>query len=393
MARWPYGNVGAYKVEMYILKNKFYIVIVFLFDLIGTVVTTPFRLFRTHMPKDIKKILVIRLDHIGDLIFSTPTFRTIKKTYPEVKLDILVSRHNKDIVKNSPFIDEIMTYDAPWFKRKDKRLIKLKEFIRLIRALRKERYDIGIDLRGDLRHIILMYAAGIKYKLGYGITGGGFLLDKEISYFSADHEIEHNLNLLKAIGIESEYKKTEFFVSDEDRNFAENFCSENGLKPEDFIVCLHPGAGYPSKRWISKRWAQLIDRLAQEFKAKVIIAGTKEDKVIADNIKKMIGTKVVDAIGKTSLGKLAALLKKAKLFIGTDSGPSHIASAMGIPSVILYSGTNDSKQWAPLGKKIYVIQKDVPCKGCEKLKCANNICMDLITVDEVFDAAKTVVSL
>ncbi len=99
----------------------------------------------------------------------------------------------------------------------------------------------------------------------------------------------------------------------------------------------------------------------------------------------MVKDKIIDAIGKTSLGELAALLKKANLFIGTDSGPSHVASAVKTPSIILYSGTNDVKQWAPLGKKVFVIQKDVPCKGCERLKCANNICMDLITADEVME--------
>lgn len=375
---------------MYILKNRFYIVVVFLFDLIGTVVTVPIRLFRARMPKDIKRILVIRLDHIGDLLFATPVFRAIKAAYPKVRLDVLIGRQNKDIVKNNPFVDEIMTYDAPWFKRKNGRLIKLREFIRLAKVLRREKYDIGIDLRGDLRHIILMSLAVIRYKIGYGITGGGFLLDKEVTYNSQTHQLEHNLDLLEAIGIESVHKESEFFIPDEYKNFAEEFYAKNGLRTEDFVVCIHLGAGYPSKRWLPKKWAQLIDRLAQEFKAKVVIIGTKEDKTLSGNIKEMIRGKAIDAIGKTSLGELATLLKRANLFIGTDSGPSHVASAVNTPSIILYSGTNDAKQWAPLGKKVIIIQKDVPCKGCERLKCANNICMDLITVDEVMEAVEDV---
>ncbi len=373
---------------MYVLKNRFYIVVVFLFDLIGTVVTVPIRLFKAHRPKDIENILVIRLDHIGDLLFATPVFRAIKEAYPKVRLDVLISRHNKDIIKNNPFVDEIMTYDAPWFKRKNGRLIKLREFIRLAKVLRREKYDIGIDLRGDLRHIILMSLAGIKYKIGYGITGGGFFLDKEVSYYPQVHEVEHNSDLLKAIDIKSMYKESEFFIPDEYKNFAEEFYAKNGLRTEDFLVCIHPGAGYHSKRWLPKKWAQLIDRLTEEFKAKVVIIGTKEDKTSLGNIKETIRSKVIDAIGKTSLGELAALLKRANLFIGTDSGPSHVASAVNTPSIILYSGTNDAKQWAPLGKKIIIIQKDIPCKGCGRLKCANNICMDLITVDEVMEAVR-----
>lgn len=375
---------------MYVLKNKFYIIIVFLFDLFGTFVSLPFRLFSGRMPKDIKKILVIRLDHIGDLLSTTPVFRAIRGTYFKVRLDALVNKQNKDIAKNNPFIDNIMTYDPPWFKRKSRRLIKVREFLRLVKAIKEQEYDIGIDLRGDLRHIILMFLAGIDYRVGYGITGGGFLLNKEVSYDPKIHQIEQNLNLLRAIGIEPGYAKSEFFVSDEYIDFAKSFCEKNGLETKDFIVCIHPGAGYPSKRWLAKKWAKLIDRLNEEFKAKIILVGSKEEKSLSDNINTMLKTKTIDVVGKTSLGELAALLKKAKLFIGTDSGPSHIASAVDRPSVILYSGTNDSKQWAPLGNKTVIIQKDVPCKGCERLKCPNNVCMDLITVDEVMEAVRKV---
>ena len=375
---------------MYALKNKFYIIPIFLFDLIGTTVTAPFRLLRSRMPKDVKKILVIRLDHIGDLLFSTPVFQAIKKAYPHAKLDVLVSKKNKEIVKDNPFIDGIMTYDAPWFKRKSKRLIKLREYIGLAKTLSREKYDIGIDLRGDLRHIALMLLAAVKYKVGYGITGGGFLLNREAGYRPQAHEVEHNLHLLKAIAIKSayKYKRSEFFISDKHKDFAESFCSRHGLGVEDFIVCIHPGAGYLSKRWLPKKWAQAIDRLSQEFKAKIIIVGAKGEKVLLNNIKEVAGAGIIDAVGETSLGELAALLKRASLFIGTDSGPGHIASAVGVPSVILYSGTNDSKQWMPLSEKTVIIQKDIPCRGCERLKCANNICMDLITVDEVMEVAR-----
>ncbi len=377
---------------MYILKNKFYRTFIFAFDLLGTVITLLWKLFKPKKPKHIKKILVIRLDHIGDLLAATPVFRIIKENYPNAKLDVLIAKYNKDIVRNNPFIDEIIAYDTPWFKRKNKRLIKPREFIKYVIALHKQHYDVGIDLRGDLRHIMLMWLAGIKYKIGYGITGGGFLLDKEVSFQQGVHEVQHNLDLLKAIGLEATRRKNEFFIPDEDKNFAEGLYTEKGLSNKDFVVCIHPSAGYLSKKWLGKKWSEVIFRLNKELNAKVIIVGAKGEKALCDNMKEISSVKVIDVVGKTKLGQLAALLKKANLFIGTDSGPSHIASAMSTPCVILYSGTNDPAQWAPLGKKIFIIQKDVPCKGCQKLKCANNICMDLITVDEVMKAVDKVLN-
>lgn len=378
---------------MYTLKNKFYVIIIFIFDLIGTTITMPFGLFRVRMPKDIRKILVIRLDHIGDTIFATPAFHAIKEAYPSARLDVLVNKQSKDVVKNNPHIDRIMTYDAPWFKQKNRRLIKLKEFLRLAKALRGEKYDVGIDLRGDSRHIVLMLLAAIRYRIGYGITGCGFLLNKEVGFRPNVHEFEHNLDILRAVGIRAVYKKSELFITDEHETFAKEFYTNNGLSEKDFVVCIHSGAGYPSKRWLPKKWAQLINALRQQFNAEIVIIGTKDDKTVSDNIKEIAKTKVIDAVGKTTLNGLAALLKKANLFIGTDSGPSHIAAAVDTPSVILYSGTNDARQWAPLGKKIIIIQKELPCRECEKLKCANNVCMDLITVNEVMEAAKKCASV
>lgn len=376
---------------MYVIKNKLYILLIFTFDIIGTIITAPFKLIKKRLRKDPKKILIIRLDHIGDLISATPVFRILKEAYPNAKLDVLASKRNIDILKNNPFIDEIMPYDAPWFNRRKKRLIKVREYFRLVNMLKKQKYDLGIDLRGDIRHIILMRLACIYYRVGYGTTGGGFLLNREINYRTGVHEVDHNLDVIREIGINITEVKPDFFTSKEQEESTKRLLSDKGLMPGDFIVSMHPGAGYPSKRWTSSKWAQLIDKLNTEFNAKVIIVGAEEEKSLLVNIRKETKIEPISAVGETSLGELAALFKNVNLFIGTDSGPSHIASAVNTPSVILYSGTNDSRQWAPLSDKNHIIQKDIPCKHCERLKCANNICMDIISVDETMDAARRII--
>ncbi|MFH0732439.1 MAG: glycosyltransferase family 9 protein [Candidatus Omnitrophota bacterium] len=372
---------------MYVLKNRLYKAVVFLFDLIGTVISIPFRLLRGSRPKIIKKILVIRLDHIGDVVLTTPIFRAIKQKYPDSKLAVLVSAAASDLVTSNPFVDEILKYNAPWFRSR-KKIVKLKEFFKLVSQMQKEGFDIGIDPRGDLRHILLMWLAGIKYRVGYGITGGGFLLNKEIGYNPRKHQIERNLDILGAIGISAASCETEFSISDADKKFALDFYAKNQLQDNDFVICIHPSPGFLSKKWLPQRWSRLIIKLIEQFNAKIVMVGLKEEKTLSAALKAAPSASLIDATGKTSLSALAALFKRANLFVGVDSGPSHIASSVGTPCVILYSGTNDPRQWAPRGKKVTVIQKDIPCKGCEKIKCPNNICMDLITVDDVMEAIK-----
>lgn len=375
---------------MYIIKNKLYLLLIFIFDILGTIITSPFKIIKRRMPKEPKNILVIRLDHIGDLISSTPVFKIIKEAYPNSKITALVNKRNIDIVKNNPFIDEIMTYNAPWFDRRSKRLIKFREYFRLAMVLKKQNYDLGLDLRGDIRHILLMRMAGVCYKVGYGITGGGFLLDKEINYRAEANEVDHNIDILKEIGIKINDARPDFFTSKKHDECAQGLLSDRGLKTGDFIISIHPGAGYPSKRWTSSKWAQLIDKLSSELDAKAVVVGAEKERSLLVNIRKTAKTEFWSVVGQTSLGELAALSKKSSLFIGTDSGPSHIAAAVNTPSLILYSGTNDSGQWAPSKECVTIIQKDVHCKMCEKIKCANNICMDLISVDEVIEEARKI---
>ena len=376
---------------MYVLRNKFYSILIFLFDLIGTLVANPFKkLLKRHLPKDIKKILVIRLDHIGDVVLTTPLLRALKEKYPAAKLVVLTSRGTSDIVKTNPFVDEIMKYNAPWFER-NKKIIKLREFFKLVSQIRKENFDIGLDPRGDLRHILMMWLAGIKYKIGYGITGGGFLLDWEATYNTKAHEVRRNLNLTKGLGFKTKFLKPEFYVSEKEEIRVDEISNINRISENDFTLVIHAGAGYPTRLWRNEKWAEVIERLYNDFHAKIFIIGGHSEKQQCKDILKRSGHKAIDLVGKTRLSESAALIKKAKLFIGTDSGPCYIAYAVGTPEIVLYSHATVKYRWEPLGKKVVTIQKDAYCKLCEKLYCDNNICMDLITVDEVMEAVKQVV--
>lgn len=374
----------------YVFKKRFYTFLFSIIDFIGQLILSPIRLFGKRTPGNVGSILLIRLDHIGDVIFSTSIPQNLKNHYRGAKITFLVANWAKEIVMNNPYVDEVICYDAPWFDRNKKRAFEFRKFFKLGQELRRHNYDLGLELRGDSRHILLMALARIKFRVGYGITGGGFLLHRKVNYRAGAHSLERNLDLLRSLDIKVVGYEPQLYNSAKDEEFVQDFLKANNLTDRDFIAIIHPYGGYPSKNWQDERFAELMDVLGKDYQAKIILIGSEKDK---DNIEGIIGinqTPAINAAGKTSLGSLLALIKKSRVFIGVDSGPGHIAGSTGIPTVILFSGTNRVQIWGPKGDNTIIIQKDIPCRDCERLDCAQNICMDLISVEDVLEAVEKV---
>ncbi|NQT96040.1 MAG: glycosyltransferase family 9 protein [Candidatus Omnitrophica bacterium] len=375
----------------YIFKNKFYIFIVSIVDFLGNIIFLPFKIFKKKAPGNIANILVIRLDHIGDVIFSTPIPQNLRAHYRGAKVTFLVGSWAKEIIINNPYVDEVICYDAPWFKRSKGGRFKILKFIRLAAELRRHNYDIGFDLRGDLRHILLMFLGGVKFRVSYGITGGGFMLHKRCVYREGTHSLEHNLDMLRETGVAVKDKDIYIYSSAKDKASVKDFLTRSGISENDTIAVVHPFAGSISKNWLDQRFAQLLMILHKDYDTKAVLVGSEKDKTPIGNIIKASQAPMLNAAGALSLGGLLELINKSKIFIGVDSGPSHIAALHDKPSVILYSGTNSPDEWGPLSKEAVVIQKEIPCKGCQRLNCRDNICMDLISVDDVIEAVEKVI--
>lgn len=369
----------------YVFKNRFNILLVSLLDLFGNILFLPFRLFKKKAPGNVGNILIIRLDHIGDVLFSTPIPQNLKAHYKGAKLTFLVGSWAKDVVINNPYIDEVICYDAPWFSANKKGIKEIIKFVKLCRQLSKHNYDIGFDLRGDLRQILLMTLGNVGFRVGFGITGGGFMLHKELKYRDDIHSFEHNLDLLRGMNLSVVSDRLQLYSSDKDRAFIENFMRKYKIGKDSGFAVLHPFSRNISKNWLDERFARLISRLSKDYGLRIVLVGSGDDKKAIDRIIGLSGTEAVNAAGSISLGALLELLAKSDIFIGVDSAPSHIAALSGKASIILYSGTNDPDKWAPISKNTVIIQKDIPCKGCGRTDCRHNICMDLISVDDVLE--------
>lgn len=394
----------------YRFKNPKTLFFIKFIDAIGYIlkrlISLKHRIFNDLGQSQLLNILIIRLDHIGDCILTTPAIKYLRKKFPDAHISILVNPVSVEIIKNNPDIDEYIIYDALWFKRSVsarplRNSIAFGNIFNLIKKLKKEKFDLAVDFRGDIRNIFLAFLSGIKKRVGYGIGGGGFLLTKEVEYIRGIHEVEKNINIAEGSLFGNESFRISLqplrdlrpilYVTREDEESISKFLEENsikkaeGLVEEDFLIGIHPGTGTQSKLWEEDKWSKLADRLIELYNAKVIITGSLEEKDMLTEISKNMKNKPVLTYN-LSLSQLSALIKRYKFLVSVDSAPMHIASAFAIPVVAIMSATNKKEEWGPIGEKNVIIQKDVPCKSCELEECSNHICMSLITPEEVIES-------
>ncbi|MBI3399616.1 MAG: glycosyltransferase family 9 protein, partial [Deltaproteobacteria bacterium] len=158
-------------------------------------------------------------------------------------------------------------------------------------------------------------------------------------------------------------------------------------------IGFHVGSGCPSKLWPVERFADLMERVYGKLKAQIVVVGGFEDIRLIKKLEGLLSFKPIVMAGKTTFEQTAAVIKRCSLFIGNDSLPVHIAAAVEVPVIVLFSAANDWQRWRPYGNDVTVVCKDVPCKGCEKAVCDSMECMNLITVDEVFDLVSKKINL
>lgn len=363
----------------YAFKKLKYRILAPLFDITGSIVFFPVKLFQKAPPSNPAKILVVRLDHIGDFVCTTPVFRNLKRKFPDAKITVLVNSASKELAYRDPDIDKVITFSPFYLKRGDGSS-SFKALMRIVRDIKNIGFDLGVEPRGDLLSIAVMWLGRVKYRVGYGITGGGFLLHREGRYDKNTHVIDRNLSLLKDMGISAEDKTPAVYFNEKDEDEVERL-----LRPlhGDGIVVIHPFAGAKAKEWSRENFQKVIEYLKNSGRD-VILVGSKDDNGLFRGVN--------DLRGKLTLPQLACLIKKTGSFIGLDSGPANIAAALNVPSVIICSGTNVPQLWLPNSPNARFIYKDVGCKPCGMKVCpkVRHECMDQITPEEVFDKFKEI---
>lgn len=336
----------------------------------------------------IKKILILRLDGLGDIVMSTPGFNAVRDIFPDANISLLASERSKELVEVMPAFNRIIYFNAPWFVKKQNG--KINRTIAILKTLGKEKFDLIIDLRGDFRNNVFMYFCSAKYRLGLDITGCGFLLTHIIPVEYPQHLVDSSLSLIKFLdpGRAGKYSPR-LYVTEEDRKNIEDILRNNAINYEkDLLIVIHPGANWYGRRWLPERYARVADLLIEKYNAKIIITGSKDDSDLVNDIINKMKNPAVEIGRENSLREFIALLEKTHLFIGVDSGPMHMAAAMGVPVVALF-GPAKPEAVGPYGDKHIVItkQEKFNCSPCSQTICEkeNDSCLKAIGVEDVWN--------
>lgn len=372
-------------MKIYVYKSRLLKGIIAVFDAVGYFLKWTLSLFKKRNARQIERILILKLDHAGDVLLATPAIKSIRNGFPQAHITLVVGPWSKGIVEGEKYINEVICYRAYWRDRNPGRHFNIRDSLKFIRVLRRGKYDLFFDLRGDLFAIIIAALSGIPRRVGFGWEGGGFLLTDEVNTTINKHQVEILLDAARAIGIRPAAAEIVITISEDDKKYAYAMLKENNWHESLLTIGLHIGSGCPSKMWAVERYAGLMERIVEHFKAQIVLVGGADDRAVTEQAAGLLHFKPVNMVGNLTFKQTAAVMEKCALFIGNDSAPIHIAAAVGVPAIVLFSAANDWQRWRPYGNDVDVICKDVKCKGCEKAACDNMECMNLITVDEVFD--------
>ena len=343
-------------------------------------------------PGRLKRILVMRLDRIGDVLLSTPLFSALKAAYPKSHIAVMVRPYSKDIVEGNPYIDEVILYD------KDSREKGVLATLDFIWKLRRKRFDLVLVLHPTNRSHAIAYLAGIPVRVGYDKKLGKLLLTKAIphtKHLGLRHESDYVLNILRYIGVEPLSKGLYMPLKAESERKIERLFKADGLGPERPVVVIHPGASCPSKKWPPERFAEVANRLTGRLKARIVVIAGLKEKALGDKVAALIKGDPLNISGETSVADLASLIKRSQLLVSNDSGPVHVACALGTPVVVIF-GRSDAglspERWGPLGARNAMLHKYVGCGVCLAHNCAKGFeCLTAVTPDEVFDSCVKVI--
>ena len=338
------------------------------------------------------RILIARTDRIGDVLLSTPVIRALRDHYPASFIAMMVAPNTSQIVEGNPYLDEVIVFD----KDKTNGLIATLSFAR---RLKREKFDAVVVLHPTLRVHLIMFLAGIRERIGYARKAPYFLTTAVPHYKQEGrkHEVEYNFDLLRSLGISGVNKKLYMPIRSASERFVEKMLVEAGLAKDDILIAVNPSASCISKIWPLEKFAKVIDRLQSIPKLKVLISADSAHAHLSEELLSLTKSMPLDFSGRFDLSCLASLFKRVKLVISNDSGPVHLAVAVGTPVISIFGRNQPGlgpKRWGPLGERDIVLHKKTGCEPCLAHACLNNFkCLEGTSVEEVVSAALKILKI
>jgi len=346
--------------------------------------------------KDIgfQKILIINLAGIGDFLLCTPALRALRQAHPDAKITLLVSGRIEELAKRTVPVDDVLCFDLNYGGIIPKK--KVWDNLRIIWGLRKERFDLALNMRTLVSdksakkiQFLLKLIAPAK-TCGRDTEGRGHFFDIKVAETDVGQkfEMEYDLEMVEALGAKVADRKVELNIDEETRGFIEQMFQGQEVPEFRRLIGIHPG-GMPSRRWDVNRFAEVINMLTEDEDTLFVITGGPAEVSLAKKLRERARAKIMDLSGQLSVFETAAVIDKCQLFISNDTGPMHMAAALGTPLVAIF-GPGDLTRFDPrnISSKAVVLHEPVDCAPCNLVTCDRMTCLEKITPADVTNAAR-----
>jgi len=307
----------------------------------------------------VKSILLIKFGHLGDKLLFEPVPRALRKKFPNAKISLLTNNHSLEQLKRSNLIDNFYLFNHQKCVKQRENKDGFFKLIKLILAIRKNRYSIVMEFKGQLFISLLAIMCGAEYKIGYANYLTNIFYDKNITERYNKHEILRNIKILEGIGISVKDTSPKFIFQKKD-NFLAKFIKKNGINIEKKLIGMHIGSGWSPRTYPSKNFASLIDLFDKTYQ--VILFCGKEEIAVLRDINKKTKRNIIFP-GELPLNDFAEVLKLCDVFIASDSGPVHLAQMLNVPTVALFS-SGDYIRWGTYKKNSITIRANLACSPC-----------------------------
>lgn len=368
----------------------------------------------------VKGILALKLGGIGDVLTITPALRTLKKRWPQARITVVVERQPAEMLKGLPYLDEIIVFDDVFHPWAIKRLLS-HEILKATRAIFRiilTHYDIYIEFHNlfstgsIIKPMLFACLSGAPYRIGLDTYHRGFFLTHRVkdNRFKFKHQVERFLDVVEVLGADTKDKATEILISDGDRSFAqkllrragrkipsgpqfkEDLAEEEVLVSPGLLVGIHPGANpnfLHRCAWPAERFAEIADKIVENYQAQIVLTGSQADSSINEEVYRLMRHRPLNLSGQTTINQLAAVIQRCHLFISNDTGPMHVAVAMKVPTIGIF-GPGDYQAYGsyPQEANFTLIREKVDCWPCRNLRCWSRKCMEVITVEKVWQAVQ-----
>ncbi len=337
---------------------------------------------------DVRRLLFVKPSSLGDIVHAMPVLDVFRRRYPQARITWLVKREWADIVGRVEGVDDIVAVGPG-----------LRGWLGAVPRLRASEFDLAIDLQGLFRSGLMAWLSGASRRIGFanGREGSPWFYTHRVEVLRSDmHAVDRYLLITDAMGLpRTGPPRFDFKVSASDESTVDQLLSQNGVRCDSRWVAMNVSARWPTKRWPVRSFAALVDQLHEMGLGPVVLFGAPNEGESAGEVSRWTVSPPVNLVGQTGIGLLPALLRKAAVLVTNDSGPMHVAAAVGTPVVAMFGPTSPVRT-GPYGAGHQVLSAGIPCSPCFSRRCANTNqleCLTAISPTEVLRAVKHAVQV